>query len=584
MNQSKAEKVVSLARRRGFFWPSYEVYGGVAGMYTWGPYGVVLKNKIANLWREVFINKHSFVEIQSPNISPYIVFKASGHVDSFKDVMVTCKSCNRKFRAETLLKEKNIDVPEGLSPKEYEKLIVKHQIKCPVCGGELGNASYFTTMFETTIGPYKENKGYLRPETAQGMFVEFKRVYEALRKKMPIGIAQIGRGFRNEISPRQGVIRLREFDMMEIELFYDPLNEDCPYLDDYINEPINILHRELIESGSKDGYETMEVGEALKRGIIEHEWMAYFMILSHIFLEMLGIPRSRQRFREKLEGEKAHYAKKTFDQEVYLDKWGWVEVSGHADRTDYDIKAHLRESGADIYAERRLKEPKYVELKEVYPKIEAIKLDYPDKIGLIMKKINELGSDRLLNSLERHGYVKIDDIKLDRKYFDVKKVRKRIEVEKFIPHVIEPSFGLDRIAYSVLEYAYNERGDRVILSLPPYISPYDAAVYPLLNKDDLLKYAEALYGELMQDGYSIYYDYGDSIGRLYARGDEIGIPVAITVDFQSLNDDTVTVRDRDTWIQYRIKREDVAKFLERILSGISFEDVGKIMKLRPILP
>jgi len=572
---SKAEKIISLARRRGFFWPSYEIYGGVAGMYTWGPYGVVLKNKIANLWREVFIHKHNFVEIQSPNISPYIVFKASGHVESFKDVMITCLSCNRKFRVDTLLREAGVKVREGLSPKEYEKLVSEHNIRCPSCGGLLGKASYFTTMFQTIIGPYSEDKGFLRPETAQGMFTEFKRVYESMRRRMPLGIAQIGRGFRNEISPRQGVIRLREFDMMEIELFYDPDREECPYIDEYLDEPINILHRDLIERGSADGYETMTVKEALDRGVIEHRWMAYFMILSHVFLEMLGIPRSRQRFREKLEGEKAHYAKKTFDQEVYLDKWGWVEVSGHADRTDFDLKSHLRESGADIYAERRLEEPKFVEDIEISIRVEDIKSMYPEKIGLIMKRLSSISDRDLYSKLKRDGYIEIDGIIIKKDLFDIKVRRKKVETEKFIPHVIEPSFGLDRIAYSVLEYAYNERGDRVILSIPAYLSPYDAAVYPLINKDELLHYSETLYGELRQEGYNILYDYGDNIGRLYARGDEIGVPVAITVDFQTMEDDTVTVRDRDTWIQYRVEKEKLSIFLDKILSGVSFEDACK---------
>jgi len=581
---SKAEKVISLARRRGFFWPAYEIYGGVGGMYTWGPYGVVLKNKIVSLWREVFVYKHNFLEIQSPDISPYIVFKASGHVDSFKDVMVTCLKCGRKYRADTILKERGINIREGLTPNEYQDIILREDVKCPVCGGELGNASYFTTMFETTIGPYKENKGFLRPETAQGMFTEFKRVYEVSRKMMPLGIAQVGKGFRNEISPRQGVIRLREFDMMEIELFYDPKDERCPYLSEYVDESINILHRELIESGEKDGYETMTVKEALNRGIIEHEWMAYFMILSHIFLEMLGIPRTRQRFREKLEGEKAHYAKKTFDQEVLLDKWGWVEISGHADRTDYDLSSHIKESNVDIYAERKLDKPIIKRVYEVSPIIRSIKEKYPNKIGIIMSKISKMGGEEIYKELVDKGYININSIKLDRSFFKINIKEKRVEVEKFIPNVIEPSFGLDRITYAVLEYAYIERGDRIILSLPPYLSPYDAAVYPLLSRDDLKTYAETIYGELTQSGYRIFFDYGESIGKLYARGDEIGIPLAITVDLKTLEDDTVTIRDRDTWIQYRIDRDKIEEFIEKILEGIGFKDLGSIMGLKAIMP
>lgn len=579
---SRADKVASLARRRGFFWPAYEIYGGVGGLYAWGPYGVVLKNKIANLWREVFVYKHDFVEIQSPDIAPYVVFKASGHVDSFKDVMVSCRECNRKYRADTLLKEHGIEIREDLSPSDYEDLIRENNVRCPVCGGELGNATYFTTMFQTIIGPYSENKGFLRPETAQGMFTEFKRVYEAMRKRLPIGIAQVGKGFRNEISPRQGVIRLREFDMMELELFYDPSDDECPYLDDYLDEPINMLHKEMIERGDLSGYETMTVKDALDRKIIDNSWMAYFMILSHIFLEMLGIPRTRQRFREKLAGERAHYARKTFDQEVYLDRWGWVEVSGHADRTDYDLSAHLKNSGVDIYAERRLKEARYVKEYEVRPRVRDIKRDFGDKVGVIMSRLSKSDVNKLLDSFKRDGYILIDDIRLDKKYFDIEVKIKKIESEKFIPHVIEPSFGLDRIAYAVLEYAYNEKGDRIILSLPAYLAPYDAAVYPLLSKDEFIEYARGLYDELVKSGYKILFDYGDSIGKLYARGDEIGIPIAFTVDYKTLEDDTVTVRDRDTWVQYRIDRGRIQEFIEKILGGIGFEEAAASMKLELI--
>jgi glycyl-tRNA synthetase len=201
MNGGKAEKVINLSMRRGFFWQAYEIYGGVAGLLTWGPLGTILKRNIMSLWRRYFVERHDFPEIDSPNIAPYIVFKASGHVDSFKDIMVTCQNCGNKYRADTLLKEFGIEVSEALGPEEINNIISKNDVKCPSCGGNVGNATYFTTMFQTTIGPYKEAVGFLRPETAQGMFTEFRRVYEALRKRFPIGIAQIGRGFRNEISP-----------------------------------------------------------------------------------------------------------------------------------------------------------------------------------------------------------------------------------------------------------------------------------------------------------------------------------------------------------------------------------------------
>jgi len=578
---SKSEKVFSLARRRGFFWPAYEIYGGTAGFYTWGPLGVLLKRKVKELWRTMFIYNHGFLEIEGPSIAPEIVFQASGHVEGFKDVMVSCESCGAKYRADKLLEERGVDAPEGLSPEKYLELIVDNGIKCPVCGGELGDPGYFITMFKTTIGPYSNSIGYLRPETAQNMFVEFRRVYEAMHRKFPIGIAQIGRGYRNEISPRQGVIRLREFDMMEIEYFFDPEDEEFPWIDDMLDEELNILHEELIKSGGGE-YETISVREALERGIIEYKSMAYFMALSHRFLEALGIPRSRQRFREKLEGERAHYAKKVFDQEVLLDRWGWVEVSGHADRTVYDLSRHSEYSGKDITVERRLKEPVKTVVSEAHPDPRKIKEVFGDKIGAIMRELSNMEPGDLYNIIMSKGYIEAAGVRLDKEMFRLSSREQYIEVKRIIPNVVEPSFGLDRIVYATLEYAYRERGDRVILSLPPYIAPIDAAVYPLLNKDELRSVAEDIVVNLEASGFKVYFDYGDSIGRLYARGDEIGIPVAFTVDMTTLKDDTVTVRDRDTWVQYRIPRDKALEFMERLVTGEAFEEICRSMGLRRV--
>ncbi|PCN50796.1 glycine--tRNA ligase [Candidatus Geothermarchaeota archaeon ex4572_27] len=575
----KAEKVMRLAVRRGFFWPAYEIYGGVAGLLTWGPLGVPLKRGIAELWRKYFVERHEFAEIDSPNIAPYVVFKASGHVDSFRDIMVTCRRCGNKYRADTLLKERGIEVSEALTPQEMEEVIRENGVRCPSCGGELGDATYFMTMFKTTIGPYKEAVGFLRPETAQGMFLDFKRVYEIMRKRFPIGIAQIGRGFRNEISPRQGPIRLREFDMMELEMFIDPQNDRCPYLDEYRDETLNLYHEELIRRGGAE-YETMTVEEALKRRIIMSEWMAYFMVLAKKFVEELGIPEDRQRFREKLEGERAHYATQTFDQEVYLSRWGWVEVSGHAYRGDYDLSAHARESGADMTIERRLEKPKVVVEVRVSPNAAAIRRRFPDKVGEIMRALSsdESWRERLLSD----GYVEVCGVKLTCDLFNIRREERRVEVEKFVPHVVEPSFGLDRIAYAVLEYSYREREGRVVLSLPYPVVPYHCAVFPIVSKPEFVERALSLKRALVEEGYRVVYDDRDSIGRRYARVDEIGVPAAFTVDGRTLEDNTVTVRDRDTWRQYRLPMDAAAEFLGRLFRLRSFEAAARDMGLEPV--
>jgi len=573
----KAEKVQRLCMRRGFFWPAYEIYGGVAGLLTWGPLGVILKNKIKDLWRRYFVYKHGFVEIDSPNIAPYIVFKASGHVDSFKDIMVSCLSCGNKYRADTLLSEHGIEISEALKPSEIEKIIQDNNVRCPQCGGELGEATYFMTMFQTTIGPYTEAKGFLRPETAQGMFTEFKRVYEAMRRRFPIGIAQIGRGFRNEISPRQGPIRLREFDMMELEMFIDPSDPVCPYIDQYREEKLNLLHEALIRVGKTEGYETMSVQEALDKKIIVNEWMAYFMVLAKKFMEKLGIPAEKQRFREKLEGERAHYATQTFDQEVYLSRWGWVEVSGHAYRGDYDLQAHIKHSGMDLYVDKKLKVPKKVKEVSIVPKADEIKRKFGEKIRDIMKALHR--DDTWKNELLEKGYTEIAGVKLGKNFFDIKESVKDVYVEKLVPHVVEPSFGLDRIAYAVLEYSYREVNGRIVLSLPIPVRVYDCAVFPLVSEEKLIKEAIDIKHRLESKGFMILYDDKDSIGRRYARVDEIGIPVAITIDKETLENDTVTVRDRDTWKQYRISKYEVDVFLSTLFTTESFEVTVKKLGL-----
>ncbi len=577
----KAEKVMNLAMRRGFFWPAYEIYGGVAGTLVWGPYGVLVKNKVIDLWRRMFIYNHGFLEIQAPSIAPRIVFEASGHVDSFRDVMVTCESCGRKYRADTLLEEAGLEVSEALPLEEFDRLILENDVRCPSCGGRFSKSTYFITMFRTTIGPYSDAEGFLRPETAQNMFVEFRRVYEDFRRVFPIGIAQIGRGFRNEISPRQGPIRLREFDMMEIEFFFDPRDDSCPYFDDVRDEEINLLHEELLRSGGSE-YETMTLDEAFSRGIIKNKYLGYFMVLAVKFLEKLGIPRENQRFREKLEGERAHYAVQTFDQEVKLDRWGWVEVSGHANRSDYDISRHIKFSGKELFAFRRLSSPKKVLVKEAIPRPRVIREAFGDKIGVIMRELSKYKPIEIYEALDKDGFIEVAGVRLGSEFFDVKVEEKVVEVEPFVPHVVEPSFGLDRIVYAVLEYAFREVGDRVVLSLPPIIAPVEAAVFPLTRDSGLVELAGMVYRDLKDSGYMVYYDDSDSIGRRYARVDEIGVPIAITIDYRSLEDDTVTVRDRDSWRQYRIKRIDVKTFIDLVLSGSGFVEAAESMGLEPL--
>lgn len=473
-----------------------------------------------------------------------------------------------RFKADQLLEEEGARNTEGLSPSETRKLIRDLGVKCPECGGRLGEPTYFTTMFKTVIGPYAGNEGFFRPETAQGMFVEFKRVHLVLREMLPLGIAQIGRGFRNEISPRQGPIRLREFDMMELELFYDPKKPKCPFLDEVKDTEINILpEREVLRGGEVI---KVTISEALSRKYILSDWLAYFMGLAQEFISKLGVPADKQRFREKLPGERAHYSRQTFDQEVLLSKWGWVEVSGHADRFNYDLSSHMKVSKQDLTAKRELKKPVIVEGREVKLRLEDLKNAFKKNFKRLMRLLSKKSSEELIEELNEKGYVEINGVKINSKFFDVIVKRKKVRFERFTPYVAEPSFGLDRACYATLEYAYRRREGRNILSLPPYIAPIETAVFPIVSKDKFIKPAEDLRDDLREAGFKVIFEFKESIGKRYARVDEIGVPVAFTVDGQTLIDNTVTARDRDTWRQIRIKKNRCVELVNSLIKTGSF--------------
>ena len=552
--QDLYEKIVELAKRRGFFWPSYEIYGGVAGFYDLGPLGTLLKKRIEEKWREWFIKKHQeyIVEIETPVIAPEKVFIASGHVESFTDPIVECIKCHRIFRADHLIEESLGISVEGYSPEELTKIITVKDIKCPICKGPLSKVKLFNLLFRTTIGPYRESVGYLRPEAAQGMFTAFKRVYEVMRAKLPLGIAQIGRVARNEISPRQGMIRLREFTIMEFEFFFDPDDPLCPLLNKVANTKLRILTCEARERGEEKP-EEFTVEEAVKEKIIVMPWLAYWMAIARDFVHDLGVPYDKMFFIEKLPHERAHYAKQTFDQLVEVSRWGYVEVSGHAYRTDYDLSRHMKYSGQDLRVFKPFEKPIIVRKKKIDINRSRIGKDYGKKFYEIIKYINELNVDEIEKALQNKGYIELPEgIKLTKEHISVIEVEEKITGKHFIPHVVEPSFGAERLLYIALEYAYKERENRIILSLPRDIAPIQVAVFPLLSKPEFIVKAKDVYKMLINAGFYVLYDESGSIGRRYARADEIGIPACITIDHQTLNDDTVTLRDRDTWKQVRI--------------------------------
>jgi len=578
--QDKFTIINELARRRGFFWQSYEIYGGVSGFVTYGFLGAKLKQNIENKLREIFVNKLGIMEIEAPIIAPSKVFEASGHVDHFKEPMVECLKCKRRFRADHLLEEtaklSESDV-EKLSLEELKEAMEKHEVRCPECGGNFSEPKHFLTMFKTTIGPYSEAVGYGRPEAAQGIFVEFRRLYEMAREKLPFGVMQIGHALRNEISPRQGLIRLREFTIVDIEFFFDPEDPNCFLLEDVGDEILRLVLAENKLRGSEEIVEVTVKG-ALEKGYIKVPWQAAFMALAKRLLMELGVPAEKQRFIEKLPWERAHYSLQSFDQEVYVDRWGWIEVSGHAYRTDYDLRQHMQFSGTDTRVFKEYEKPITKEKKVVKPLMARLGPAFKEEAQKIAEMLSEVSPKDIEASFKERGYFMLGDYRILPEHVEIAMCKVEERGRRFIPHVVEPSFGSDRLVYVTLEYAYRVKDDRVVLSFPRDIAPIQVGVYPLVSKDGLPEKALQVYKMLVDEGFAVEYDEAGSIGRRYARADEVGIPLGITIDYDTLKDGTVTIRDRDTWRQVRNHIGALPELLHKYFrKKIEFEDLGTLV-------
>ena len=577
-NRDKFTIIDELARRRGFFWQSYEIYGGASGFVTYGSLGAKLKQNIEKKLRELFVNKLGIFEIESPIIAPSKVFEASGHVENFKELMAGCLKCKRQFRADQLLRdcaEISESEAEKLGPKEVKKAIEKHEIRCPECGGTLGEPQYFLIMFKTTIGPYSAAVGYGRPEAAQGIFVEFRHLYEMAREKLPFGVIQIGHAQRNEISPRQGLIRWREFTIMDLEFFFDPEEPSCYLLKDLENETLSLVLAESKLRGSEEIIE-VTVKEALKKGYIKAEWQAVFMALAKKLLVDLGVPAEKQRFIEKLPWEKAHYALQSFDQEIKVDRWGWFEVSGHAYRTDYDLKRHMQFSGVDMCVFKEHEKPVEKEKTAVKPLMAKLGPVFKEEAAKVAEMLLEADPEKIEASIKNDGYYRLGKHKVLPEYVEITRQKVTERGRRFIPYVVEPSFGSDRLVHVALEYAYRVKDDRAILSFPRDIAPIQVGVYPLVSKDGIPEKTLQIHKMLLDEGFIAEYDEAGSIGRRYARADEIGVPLGITVDYETLKDNTVTIRDRDSWKQVRSRVEELPQLLHKYFRWkADFKDLGK---------
>jgi glycyl-tRNA synthetase len=409
-------------------------------------------------------------------------------------------------------------------------------------------------MFSTKIGIGKTREAFLRPETAQGIFTDFHLLYRYNREKLPFGVIQIGNGYRNEVSPRQGTIRLREFSMAEAEIFFDPENKNHP---NFYNVNQYKLHLFIEENIKKISLE-----KAVNDKIINNQALAYYMYLTQEFLIKAGIDIEKFRFRKHEDNELAHYAEECWDAELYSERFGWIECVGIADRSAYDLGSHIKESGTDMYATRKFDKPSIITTKKILPNMSELGPIFKDKAGKIkniLEKMEDFEEKKLIINIDN------EEIEIPENCYNIVESKIKKTGEKFIPHVIEPSYGIDRIIYCILEQNYKEiqkKGEEYrLLKLNTKISPIKIGVFPLINDERLIKIAKDVDSILRDNNIEIYYDDKGTIGRRYARMDEIGTPFCITVDHDSIEDNSITIRFRDTGKQDRINIKNLKEFI-----------------------
>ena len=596
----------NVMKRRFFVVPSFLIYNGVAGLYDFGPTGCALKNNIENFWREHFILEENLLEISGTCITPEIVLKTSGHVDKFTDYAVKDLKTGQCFRADKLIKEwiekekkkkklteekiKELDELlikiDNYEEKELDEVIEKNNICSPDTGNKLSKSYKFNLMFETQIGPTGGCRGFLRPETAQGHFVNFKHLLDFNNNRIPFGSASIGLGFRNEIAPRSGLLRVREFTMAEIEYFVDPLKKEHKKFNSIKDLKLPLWSAKNQLSGKQPEYE-ITLGEAVKNKIIDNETLGYFLGKTYLFLIEIGIQKDGIRFRQHTPKEMAHYASDCWDAEINT-SYGWIEVAGHADRTCFDLSHHTEISGVDLVASRPLKETKTIKGIKVMPNKAVIFKNFSDKekaktLCEKLSKLSEEEKENLMKEYEKEEKIEInvneEKILLGKNEIKMERFEQNIHEEKYYPNVIEPSFGIGRIVYCVMEHCFKVRekdSRRTYFDFPPLIAPYKASILPLIENEKFLEFIEPIRKVLVQNGITYRIDAIDSIGRRYARTDEIGIPFGITIDDMTLKDNTITLREIDTMKQIRIPINEVGLVIKNCCNRLEkWEDIIK---------
>jgi glycyl-tRNA synthetase len=575
--KSEGEQLVELAKRRGFFLQSAGAYGGVAGFYTYGPQGAGLKDNVESAWRDRFVTREGHMEISAPDVMPEAVFEASGHLDGFDDMIVECSECGESHRADHLVEDAtDLEDAESLPAEEIGTLIADRDIQCPTCGAPLAGAPVedFNLMFATNIGPGSSAPGYLRPETAQGIFVEFPQLAEYARNQLPFGVAQIGKAYRNEISPRKALVRVREFTQAELELFVDP-DTDEPPLHRVADVEVP-LYSAAAQETDDGGLEHLTVRDAVDEGVVGDPWIAYYLGLSKEWYERVGVDMDRFRYRQHLAGERAHYAADCWDAESEVDG-DWIEITGFAYRGDYDLRKHAEHSGEEFSVFRAYDDPITVERPAVDPDMSVLGPEFGGVAGDVAEALAALAERDPDAFREAEESVTVDvggesyDVPLAAAGFEIEEVTEA--GEHLTPHVVEPSFGVGRIVYTVLAHAMDtdevDGEERTVLRLPPTVAPTTVGVFPLMDRDGLAERATEVAATLRDAGLSVTYDDAGAIGRRYRRQDEIGTPYCVTVDYDTLEDDTVTVRDRDSTDQRRVAVDGLAGMIASLAAGES---------------
>eukprot|EP00775_Hariotina_reticulata_P009703 gene9703-9862_t len=591
--------------RRLFYIPSFKIYGSVAGFYDYGPPGCAIKQNITQSWRQHFVLEENMLEVECPAVTPEVVLKASGHVERFTDFMVTDTKTGDCYRADHLLEaaiEAALqDSKNPLSPearKDAEQLLAsvgelgmealgaaltKFNVVAPDTKNPIGAPFPFNLMFKTSIGPRGDLVGYLRPETAQGIFVNFRDLLYYNGGKLPFAAAQIGNSYRNEISPRAGLLRVREFTQAEIEHFVNPEDKRHPKFAS-LAELQPLLYSRAMQMSDTKRAQPMALGDAVSQGIIANETLAYFIGRTWLFFCRVGVDPKRMRFRQHLQHEMAHYAEDCWDAEVET-SYGWVECAGLADRSAYDLRAHTGASKTELTAYERFSEPREVEVLSVVANKKEIGQAYKKDAKAIVEALEALAEDDadcLKKTLEsgKSGSVAAGGQKFDIQatMVEIKREKKKLAGRSFIPSVIEPSFGIGRIIYCVFEHSYYTReGDetRGVFGFKPLVAPVKATVFPLVQKEVLNGPASSISAALTAAGLSNIVDTtGNTIGKRYARTDEIGVPYAITVDFETIDGNGVTLRERDSMMQVRVPLDDIAPLIRKLVdAAVTWQDV-----------